>query len=647
MKKSVLYFIGIVALSMLSLQTAMAEEKLGSSCSNPIQITKDFSMTITTPGTYWFTASTYDLPLMLQYIPETFTNERMKAYVDFTCTPGVYEDPNLQELTDAATGWNYSMPLPFDATAVEIEGKYGYEIIVEELYRELMSQFNILYDVRAFVEVYFPQPGLIRMVPDTAFRNCAENSTWINLGDTIALNPSSVNNAYVLPFAYWTKDSVRIQWEGQQPLMVALGATCDFNLDESSEDFLTAFTINASGFVDFSKTDISDMINEFDLGGMYYAKFISSENAQLIVDYKPMSPEMARAKRIYLNQPIEVEVDVNQYYYFDKTWNKYSLDFQTTKQDTIIAYFGTTPTFDLTEALATTVFYPTDNGSSMRLSAKEVAEIAYPCKTDFVFVRFQNAVKNSLNVTVWDAGVCTENSVEFLPQGTLPVPANSPNATYRVDYDKWRKGEVNLTWTGSAVMYAYFADTCSFKLQATGSHILYYKKIAAGESLLLSNDTLKSFANRVDADGYLYFRFNTRQKGDLQAVFTLDSAFIPAEPIVPSSPCVASSIELKSGDQLTLNLDSAFTIYRIEYAAWKDQGMSLSWTGTTDLHTFVAETCTFAVAPYNKYVHVYVPVQGEHTLDANAMADLAEFVDEDGYLYIRFLTEKEGVLTVK
>jgi hypothetical protein len=29
------------------------------------------------------------------------------------------------------------------------------------------------------------------------------------------------------------------------------------------------------------------------------------------------------------------------------------------------------------------------------------------------------------------------------------------------------------------------------------------------------------------------------------------------------------------------------------------------------------------------------------------MAALAEFVDEDGYLYIRFLTEKEGVLEVK
>jgi hypothetical protein len=110
---------------------------------------------------------------------------------------------------------------------------------------------------------------------------------------------------------------------------------------------------------------------------------------------------------------------------------------------------------------------------------------------------------------------------------------------------------------------------------------------------------------------------------------------------------VLGSIELKAGDQLTLNLDSAFTIYRIKYAEFAAQDRTLTWTGAEPLHTFVAETCTFAVAPYNKYVHVYVPVREEEVLTAAKLAELAEFVDEDGYLYIRFLTEKEGVLTVK
>ena len=46
---------------------------------------------------------------------------------------------------------------------------------------------------------------------------------------------------------------------------------------------------------------------------------------------------------------------------------------------------------------------------------------------------------------------------------------------------------------------------------------------------------------------------------------------------------------------------------------------------------------------------MYVPVsaQGETLWTAAQWADLATFVDEDGYLYLRFLTEKEGVLTVE
>lgn len=117
----------------------------------------------------------------------------------------------------------------------------------------------------------------------------------------------------------------------------------------------------------------------------------------------------------------------------------------------------------------------------------------------------------------------------------------------------------------------------------------------------------------------------------------------------PASPCVLKSIELKINDQLTLNLDSAFTIYRINYSEWVATGATLTWTGVEPLHTFVAETCEFAVAPYNKYVHAYVsvPAEGALAMTKAMLADMAEFVDEDGYLYVRFLTEQEGVLEVK
>ena len=113
----------------------------------------------------------------------------------------------------------------------------------------------------------------------------------------------------------------------------------------------------------------------------------------------------------------------------------------------------------------------------------------------------------------------------------------------------------------------------------------------------------------------------------------------------PLSPCLQSSIKLNVGDEVVINLDSAFTVYAIDYATWMAQPVTLVWTGAEALHTFVAETCVFPLAPYNKYVHAYVPVpaQGDSALDMEA---LAPYVDEDGYLYVRFLTEFEGVLTI-
>ena len=71
------------------------------------------------------------------------------------------------------------------------------------------------------------------------------------------------------------------------------------------------------------------------------------------------------------------------------------------------------------------------------------------------------------------------------------------------------------------------------------------------------------------------------------------------------------------------------------------------WTGKGALHTFVAKHCEFAVAVYHKEVVNYteVPAEGNVILSKAILAPLAQYVDADGYLYVRFLTEQEGQLT--
>ena len=115
----------------------------------------------------------------------------------------------------------------------------------------------------------------------------------------------------------------------------------------------------------------------------------------------------------------------------------------------------------------------------------------------------------------------------------------------------------------------------------------------------------------------------------------------------PVSPCVAASTLLEPVAELTLNLGNAFDIYRIDYEAWLASGVNLVWTGKGALHTFVAKDCEFAVAIYHKDVVNYteVPAEGNVVLSKAILAPLAQYVDADGYLYVRFLTELEGQLT--
>jgi hypothetical protein len=115
----------------------------------------------------------------------------------------------------------------------------------------------------------------------------------------------------------------------------------------------------------------------------------------------------------------------------------------------------------------------------------------------------------------------------------------------------------------------------------------------------------------------------------------------------PVSPCVAASTLLEPVAELTLNLGNAFDIYRIDYQAWLASGVNLVWTGKVALHTFVAKDCEFAVAIYHKDVVNYteVPAEGNVVLSKAILAPLAQYVDADGYLYVRFLTELEGQLT--
>ncbi len=178
---------------------------------------------------------------------------------------------------------------------------------------------------------------------------------------------------------------------------------------------------------------------------------------------------------------------------------------------------------------------------------------------------------------------------------------------------------------------------------------------------ILPDGPAPSYVCWVDEEGYLdpeglyclvdgtvtIEKINGKMKIEVDAVNSYDVPVKLHYEEKPENPCVAVCTLLEPEAQLTLNLSDALDVYRIDYQSWLASGVNLLWTGKSTLHTFVAKDCEFAVAVHHKDVVNYteVPAEGNVILSKEILSGLAEYVDEDGYLYVRFLTEFEGQLT--
>jgi hypothetical protein len=121
----------------------------------------------------------------------------------------------------------------------------------------------------------------------------------------------------------------------------------------------------------------------------------------------------------------------------------------------------------------------------------------------------------------------------------------------------------------------------------------------------------------------------------------LVKTYVPA-PKEPNT-CLESTIILPKDTVMSMNLEGALDVYRVDYQDWAAQTIQIQWTGTEPLHLFIAKDCDYAVAKYHRDVVLYEAITSATTLD---MVQLKPFTDHDGYLYVRFLTEFEGELSI-
>lgn len=640
-------FFALVA--VLFATSVVAQAELGKSCDNPIPVNKNYVGTITEPGEYWFTAWSYDLPLNVHFTPES-DNSAMspEVYVDFTCTPGVYEDRKLDSVINGITSFGLELPVEFLCSKVIRNGKVEWDLSIGSFYRDNLTECGITYNVQAFVKVYFSEAGRISLQPDTTFTSCMENADYVTLGETFDVLANDSDRVFVLPYSEWKKDSVQFAWDGEGTATIWVASLeCDFYPSYGSGFVWTRYDVTSDKPFVLSTDAISNAIKNHDGGGVFFAKVITENAGKLTIQKAPLSSIQGGAILLEYGKTVEV-VDSNQLFCFPRTWNATEFVLPTNYVVEMFAANNAEFTASATDSkvLANYSFFMDGNSRKLQLSYQDISQLISKAIDDYIYVRFKCNKSTMLTPMIWTPSTCAGQSLLLASGKEFSVDKNSKDVLYRLRYDDWKGYEMSLDWWSNGSLPTYIADTCTFTLKKDAPHVLHYKSISKKSVYTISASDVDSWAEGVDVDGFLYVRFNPSASGDL-----IITSSKPAEedPVILTNECVESSIKLNAGDEFVVNLDSAFTVYCINYAEWVNKNITFRWSGEESLHTFVAETCQFAVAPYNKYVvnYITIPANGELVLDANRLSEFADKVDDAGYLYIRFLTEKEGKLTVE
>lgn len=506
---------------------AQYEDIPGMSCGNPMPVTDDFTVGIPFAGSYWFTAHTYDLPLHARFTVTGEQFEPVKAYVDFGCTTGQYDDEKLEDVVTAADGWGVAVPMEFtfERTYNAETGYTYYDLVISESYRELLAQFDITYNVMAYVNIVTGRGGQADIIPDDSFRSCIERSKWMYMPDTVVISQSTLDSIFTFPFANWQGDSVRLTWTGKnQKTVLYFGNTCDFPLDPADVSIVDTLHIAPNSYRDLPADYISRLIDLNGKGGIYYARMLTTDSAALIVAPKPIEGPMADAIPMGkgISYPIAVD-DTTQYYYFLKSWEEKPLRFHAPSSDPVTAYFGTTPDFYISSAdtryLGSNIFMPTEDGQELTLSLPELKRYTQQGDIDYTFVRFQTATPTSITPSTWTTSDCVGSTMLLDTNVVFDMYKSQAYPTYRIKYADWVQNDMDFCLNGLTKTYLYVGDTCTFKLASNNLHVLFYQNFAAKDTLTLTQDTLRSMENRVDADGYLYIQFMQGQTTGEMHVF--------------------------------------------------------------------------------------------------------------------------------
>lgn len=504
-KKFIYSIIGILACAYTYAQ---------SFCSQVQPVGTYYEDTIKSPGTYYFSAQTFDLPLDVSFTSlDPNCSEAPQIWADLTCTPGYYSDPNIRDLVNDTTltnKYNISIPMSVKCQTDTVDGHYVHHLKLGKSYRNRLKLVGINYDVPAYVKVELPCAGIAHMEQDTSSQACINDARRFALPDSARALANDSLTTFIFPFKDWKKiaDSVALYWNGPEPAHIWMAANnCEFEINDIVHTWYN-FIIQSNGEHILDDELLKLGLSEVqDTTGFLFVKIISAEDGRLFT--RPLTPDYKGATLFRMDTPQEVTVADDVFYCFLKEWK--SVEWIANTRKIVKMYLHTSPEeapidsfkFDLQDSTRRVLQWSESQMGILRAKTKD----------PLLFVRFECS-RESFVVTPQafsSSSSCVESSIRLRFGSTLPAGKTRIFGLFYEDIEGYPL-EINCVNSNSVDLQNIFiADTCDFLLRwnqaSTKARCVYYKKTGDGGGVYtIDSATIAGWKPRITPEGYLYLR---------------------------------------------------------------------------------------------------------------------------------------------
>lgn len=624
MKKLGLLLVLISAAIMMVAQTGM-------SCDDPIPVDSNYVGTVPGAGTYWYTAGTYDLPLHVFFLPVSDTSTvSPKVEVDFTCVPGVYDDPKLDSLINLVEDFDIVVPVKLDCDLVVRDGKNAWDLSINKNYREQMAEFGITYNVQAFIKVTFFEGGDISLKPDTAFQSCMDNAQYLHLGDTIDVLPNDSDRVFVMPYTDWQNDSIRFVWIGEGTSNVYIAQQeCDFVPNGFDPYVWDVYSVTQDVPYKLYSEQMKDAIEQCVGGGLLYGKILATSAGKLVVEQIPIAAAEGGATLLEYGQSIELPAnDASALYCFPRTWA--ATQWLTNTRDSVQMFISTTHDFQAVEGdanvLKTLYFDKNDGLTSLFWSSEEMKLFTSVAEGDYLYVRFLSKETSILIPEEWSPSECVDKSTLLRPSTNLYIAAKSSADLIRLRYEDYAGYPLEMKWTGAGAVEFYIGSSCDFALSPDDPVVIFDCYMKRKSSYSVDAATVSSWADHVDADGFLYLRGYSDKAGNI--------SFQTEKPQQPTLPAVL----LELNTPITLDVENPI-VYCFD-ANFAKQSVELVVSSLDSVVAHMGTSPEFIMDENDaSYLGAYDFVQenGQNTLQLSAL-QLTNLLEQSatGYVFVIF-----------